>query len=117
MAVNSGAPGNQGFDPAKNRAAVAKWGLGHPVLKDEKGMVGQAWGARTTPHMFVMDRRGVVAYAGAHDDRTGKPLVEQAITAVLKGQPPETARSKPYGCSVKYDEKARRGGARRKGEG
>jgi len=81
-----------------------------PILIDQDGTVGRAYGAQTTPHMFVIDGRGTVVYAGAIDDdpRGSKPAVErtdyvaQALDEVLAGKPVATPETKPYGCSVKY---------------
>lgn len=82
--------------------------LSYPVLLDNAGYVGKAYGAKTTPHMFVIDKFGMLRYAGAIDDdprgekenRTNH--VEQAVSAVLEGKAPPTRSTKPYGCSVKY---------------
>ncbi|HEY8020254.1 MAG TPA: thioredoxin family protein, partial [Thermoanaerobaculia bacterium] len=74
------------------------------------GAVGHAYGARTTPHMFVIDRQGKIAYEGAiDDDPSGRQAaaqrtnyVEQSLAAEAAGRPPDPALTKPYGCSVKY---------------
>ena len=81
-----------------------------PVLLDPAGEVGRAYGAKTTPHMFVIDPEGVLAYDGALDNapmgkpKGGKnvPFLENALEDVLKGEKPGTPRTPPYGCSVKY---------------
>lgn len=108
LAINSGAAGKQGADPERNRAAVKEYALAFPLLLDADGAVGRAYGAKTTPHMFVIDKHGVVAYAGAIDDDAspGKPgetnHVADALKAVLAGGIPAVAETRPYGCSVKY---------------
>jgi len=108
LAINSNAPGKQGSGLERNRKAHAEYEMTFPILLDESGEVGQAYGAKTTPHMFVIDEAGVVRYAGAIDsdsswDKMGEVnYVEEALQAVLKGDEVETTTSKPYGCSVKY---------------
>lgn len=78
------------------------------TLLDNDGAVGHAYGARTTPHMFVIDGSGKIAYAGAIDDdpagksKAPKNLVAAALDAVLAGKAPAVSSSEPYGCSVKY---------------
>ena len=107
LAVNSGAPGKQGHGAERNRKARTDYGIEYPILLDEDGQVGRAYGAKTSPHMFVI-AGGEIAYAGAIDDNPspgtlGKTSwVEQALEAVLAGKPVETKETKPYGCSVKY---------------
>jgi peroxiredoxin len=110
LAINSGAPGQQGHGEEANRKAAEKWGLKHPILVDEAGTVGRSYGAKTTPHMFVIDAKGVLAYAGAIDnDPSGemKPeerinYVRAAVASLQKNEPVKTTTSKAYGCSVKY---------------
>jgi len=81
------------------------------VLMDEKGITGQAYGARTTPHMYIIDRLGKLIYAGAIDSKptsraedvaTATNYVKQSLNEALAGQPISQAVTKPYGCSVKY---------------
>jgi len=108
LAVNSGAPGEQGAGLERNRKAVADYDVPFPVLLDPDGAVGKAYGARTTPHMFVIAADGTVVYTGAiDDDRSADTLgktnyVADALAAVLAGKPVPTAETRPYGCSVKY---------------
>lgn len=113
LAINSGAPGKQGYEVADNVAAVKELGIGHPVLRDETGAVGKAYGATNTPHMFVIDPKGTVVYAGAIDNspdaEKGAPeggtlinYVEAALADVAAGKPVATPTHKAYGCSVKY---------------
>ena len=88
-------------------------GLTHPILRDETGVVGHAYGATNTPHLFVIDRGGTLVYAGAIDnspDAEGEspqdgPLVnyvDAALADVAAGRPVRTPRTKAYGCGVKY---------------
>jgi peroxiredoxin len=113
LAINSGAPGKQGHGVQANRAGAAAFGLAHPILLDESGVVGAAYGATNTPDMFVIDSKGVLVYAGAIDNspdgegespQGGKLVnyVEQALDELAAGKPVSTSRTKPYGCSVKY---------------
>jgi peroxiredoxin len=68
LAINSGAPGNQGAGVERNKEAQSAWKLEHPILIDEDGKVGHTYGAQTTPHMFVIDPGGKLIYAGAVDN-------------------------------------------------
>lgn len=111
LAVNSTSPSSPNFlRPAEHRAFDQEHGIAYPVLYDENGAVGRAYGARTTPHMFIIDRQGKVAYAGAiDDDPSGREAraqrtnyVDRGIAAVVAGRAPDPALTKPYGCSVKY---------------
>jgi peroxiredoxin len=95
---------------AKANAGFAKdQGLDVPILIDEDGKVGKIYGAKTTPHMFVIDANGVVVYQGAIDDdpRGSKGegatnYVGAALDETLAGKKVSTAETQPYGCSVKY---------------
>jgi peroxiredoxin len=79
-------------------------------IDDSSGAVGKAYGMRTTPHMFVVDKHGVLVYDGAIDDRsspsgdprTARNYVRAAIEQVMAGEPVKESKTKPYGCSVKY---------------
>ena len=85
-----------------------KHGLSYPTLLDPDGKVGHLFGAKTTPHMFVIDRNGILAYSGSlDDDRYGgsdnpRNYVAEAVTALLKGSAVAASKTKPFGCSVKY---------------
>jgi peroxiredoxin len=113
LGVDSAAPGKQGHDPADIRDAVGRFGLSHPVLLDENGTVGRAYGATNTPHMFVIDKAGVLVYAGAIDnspDGEGQSpqggtlvnYVDAALSDLAAGRPVQVSRTKAYGCGVKY---------------
>jgi peroxiredoxin len=113
LAINSSAPGKQGNGADANRDAVKKFGLEHPILFDESGVVGHAYGATNTPHMFVIDEKGTLVYRGAIDNSpdgegespTGGKLVsyvESALADLEAGKPVTTAETKAYGCGVKY---------------
>ncbi|QOF79202.1 thioredoxin family protein [Variovorax sp. 38R] len=81
------------------------------VLMDEDGVIGQVYGARTTPHIFIIDPKGMLVYAGgidsiasarADDIKTATNYVNQALGEVLGGKPVSMASTRPYGCSIKY---------------
>jgi peroxiredoxin len=113
LTVSSSGPGQQGYvDPATAAALMKKEG-GAPtaVLLDHDGRMGRAYGAKTTPHMFVIDATGRVVYAGGIDDKpsteqadiaTATNYVAAALAQVLAGKPVAIASSQPYGCGVKY---------------
>lgn len=94
--------------PDKSAAWKAEQKITYPILQDPDGKVGKAYGAKTTPHMYVIDEQGVLQYAGAIDDdprgRDATPVnhVRNALDAVSAGKALKTNSSKPYGCSVKY---------------
>ncbi|HBS28873.1 MAG TPA: thioredoxin family protein [Phycisphaerales bacterium] len=108
IAINSGAPGKEGHGLDKD--AVAKWKIAYPVLNDETGKVGKMYGAKTTPHMFIVDAKGVLRYAGAIDnDRADKMsadqkinYVDRALSELTSGKEVTTAETLSYGCGVKY---------------
>lgn len=113
LAINSGAPGKQGNDLAMNVAATKTWSLPNPILRDQAGVVGKAYGATNTPNMFVIDKAGAVVYAGAIDNspdgegespKGGKLVnyVDAALEDVAAGRAVRTPVTKPYGCTVKY---------------
>ena len=113
LTINSGAPGKQGHVDAataerihgEHKAAQAAY------LFDPQGQVGRAYGAKTTPHMYVIDPTGVLRYAGAIDsipsaDQDDIPKATQYVSSALAelaaGKPVGTPVTQPYGCSVKY---------------
>jgi peroxiredoxin len=85
-------------------------GFSYPVLLDADGSVGHAYGAKTTPHMFIVDPQGKIAYNGAiDDDPSGRKAkaervnyVGAGLNAEQTGARPDPAATKPYGCTVKY---------------
>jgi len=81
------------------------------TLLDPTGTVGRAYGARTTPHLFIVDPKGELIYAGGIDDRrstdpddvkTARNYVRAAMGEALAGRPVAEASTRPYGCSIKY---------------
>lgn len=93
---------------ADNKAFAEKYGLDYRVLSDAAGEVGKAYGAKTTPHMFIVDEAGKVVYQGAIDDdpygNSDSPLnyVDSGLQEELTGKALATTSTEPYGCSVKY---------------
>jgi len=93
-----------------NKEFAQKHNITYPILLDADGAVGRKYQARTTPHVFVIDAAGRIAYQGAVDNAPmGKVPAEgkieylaNALDALLAGKPIETPQTKPYGCSVKY---------------
>jgi hypothetical protein len=114
--VCSSAEGKQGHYSAKDvteRMAKEK-SKASAYLFDGTGEAGRSYGAKTTPHMFVVAPEGTLVYAGAIDDKpsaktedvkTATNYVAAALDAALAGKPVEIRTSTPYGCSVKYAEK------------
>ena len=107
LAINSGAPGKQGNGLERNQKAATEYKMEYPILLDESGTVGKLYGAKTTPHMFVISK-GTIVYEGAIDDRpdTEAPGKNNYVRAALQqlgaGKTIDPAQTKPYGCSVKY---------------
>lgn len=113
LTINSSAEGKQGYiAPQDAQSFATAQGLDPAsLLLDPEGSVGKSFGARLTPHMFVIDQKGTVAYAGAIDStpstRSGDiasstNYVIQAVEALIQGRTPSPASTDPYGCSVKY---------------
>jgi peroxiredoxin len=84
-------------------------------LVDADGTVGHEYGAKSTPHMFVIDKEGTLVYAGAIDDQPSpdptdiakaKNYVKEALDEAIAGKKISTASTKSYGCSVKYAKKS-----------
>ena len=80
-------------------------------LVDEPGVMGKAYGAKTTPHMYIIDPSGKLVYNGAIDDKrstnpedvkTSKNYVAAALDELKAGKPVSVASTSPYGCTVKY---------------
>lgn len=98
------------MDQAANATFAKNEGISWTILVDQDGTVGHAYGAATTPHMFIIDAKGKVVYEGAIDDdpRGNKDASERenyvstALDQVLAGKAVSTPETKPYGCSVKY---------------
>lgn len=91
-----------GHKSADNQAYVKDHGLPYHILTDADGAAGRTYGAKTTPHMFVVGKDGKVAYAGAIDDQKSRNYVSEALDSLLAGKAVEVSSTQPYGCSVKY---------------
>ena len=113
LTVNSAGPGRGGYEGAEkwNARAEKLGSAATALLLDEDGAVGRAFGAKTTPHMFVVDPAGLLLYDGAPDDQRGTDpadiqqahnYVRAAIEEAMAGKPVTTATTQPYGCGVKY---------------
>ena len=113
LTVNSSAPGKQGnYPPEKwNEMIKEKAAVPTAVLLDPDGTVGRLYGAKTTPHIFIINPDGDLIYMGAIDDqpsfepatvKTARNYVEAALNAAMSGKPVETTTTQSYGCSVKY---------------
>lgn len=86
------------------KAKAKEVAMNHEILVDHSGDVARLFDAKTTPHCFVIDAKGVLRYAGALDDdgqgKKGKdatPYVAHAVKALLEAREPEVAETKPYG--------------------
>jgi alkyl hydroperoxide reductase subunit AhpC len=114
LAINSSAVGQEGAGAEANKKSRDEWKISAPVLLDEAGTVGRTYGAKSTPHMFVIDAKGMLAYRGALDNAPQGKLegdkkinyVEAAISELKAGKPVTTKETKSYGCPVKYAAKA-----------
>lgn len=111
--VNSSAPGNEGYDTAREENAYMAKMHADPtaVLLDPDGKLGHLYDAKTTPQMIVIDPGGKVIYDGAIDNRPTPDLadikgadnyVNDALTEAMSGKPVAVSYTRPYGCSVKY---------------
>lgn len=111
LAINSTSEESGEFNPpAEHKEWAAERGIEYTILYDEPGEVGRAYGARTTPHMYIVDAAGKLVYNGAIDDDTSgrkdkaerTNYVDGGLVAHAAGQAIDPATTRPYGCSVKY---------------
>lgn len=113
VSINSSAKGKEGNTTAEeaNKIIADQKALPTHKILDESGEIGKLYDAKTTPHMFVIDKNGVLAYAGAIDDKSGfdpeevktaKNYVRAALADLKADKPVEVSSTKPYGCGVKY---------------
>ncbi|MGI9172761.1 MAG: thioredoxin family protein [Chthoniobacterales bacterium] len=113
MTIDSSAASKEGsLTPAQATKQIAEWKMNHTnLLLDPDGKVGQAYGAKNTPHMFVINPEGKIIYEGAIDSKatpnpadleTATNYVKVALDESMAGKPVTTANTRPYGCSIKY---------------
>ncbi len=113
LTINSSAAGKQGHESPTEALATKKALGAHPttVLQDFDGKVGRLYGAKTTPHMFILDPNQKVLFAGAIDDKpsydpkdipSSKNFVSMTLDAAMNNKPVTVSSFKPYGCAVKY---------------
>ncbi len=114
LTINSSAPGKQGHlaDKKAAEAMYKKEGMNaYSLLLDKGGRIGKLFEAKTTPHMYIIDPKGKLVYQGAIDSirsadikdlKTADNYVYDALDAALDGKKIKVAKTKAYGCSVKY---------------
>jgi peroxiredoxin len=113
LTVISSAPGKQGYvnGAAADALTQSRNAVPTAVLLDPTGTVAHLYAAKTTPHMFVIDKNGMLQYMGGMDSiattdeadiARAKPYLKEAMLAVAQGNPVPDAVTKPYGCSIKY---------------
>jgi peroxiredoxin len=113
LSVISSAPGQPGHvSPQQaNKLTVERGAAPTAVLLDPTGKVGHAYGARTTPHMYVINGEGALVYKGGIDDKPtarvqdlkgARNFVDEALNEISQGKPVSVATSRAYGCSIKY---------------
>jgi peroxiredoxin len=105
LAINS----TDGKKNADNKAAADALSVNHPILNDADGKIGKEYGAKSTPHMFIIDKDGKVVYTGGIDnDPDGKKgdkavnYVDKALDELAAGKPVSEPQTKQYGCGVHY---------------
>ncbi|MFL6593846.1 MAG: redoxin family protein, partial [Chthoniobacterales bacterium] len=113
LSIDSSAPGKEGnLSPEAANKKIAEWHMkSSALLLDSEGKAGQSYGAKNTPHMFVINPDGKIVYEGAIDSKatanpsdipTATNYVKVALDESLGGKPVSNPNTKPYGCSVKY---------------
>ena len=113
LTISSSAEGKEGYLEASKLGELAntKGNQATHVIADGDGKIGKAYGAKTTPHMFIVDKEGKLVYNGAIDSKptpdladlaTADKLFANALDAVLAGKEVVNAKNQPYGCGVKY---------------
>jgi peroxiredoxin len=112
VAINSGAAGKEGASKEENVKAKTDWKVQFPIALDPTGDTGHAYGATNTPHVFIINKDGKIAYKGAIDNGNfGKGTVgdknyaKLALDNILAGKAADPATTKPYGCSIKFAQK------------
>jgi peroxiredoxin len=114
LTIDSNAPGKEGNLTAEQaNKTMADWKVhSTALLLDPDGKVGKAYGAKNTPHMFIISPEGKVIYEGAIDSKaspnpddipSSTNYVKLALDEAMSGKTVTTPSSRPYGCSVKYE--------------
>jgi peroxiredoxin len=113
LSIVSSTPGKQGHvTPAQADALTAQRNAApSAVILDEKGAIGRLYGAKTTPHMYIIDADGKLAYMGGIDSiassnpadiEKATQYIPAALAQMMNGKPIASSVTRPYGCSVKY---------------
>jgi peroxiredoxin len=114
LTIISSAPGQQGYaDGARaNQLTMQHGAAPTAVLLDPKGAIGRLYYAKTTPHMYIIDKNGTLVYQGAIDNKpttnigdlpAAKNYVRAALAEVKAGKPVSAPASVAYGCTIKYE--------------
>ena len=113
LSICSSAEGKQGHETPEGwqKLNAEKKGVASAILLDGEGTVGKAYGAKTTPHMYIVNPDGTLIYQGAIDDKPttdqedipgAKNYVKAALDEAMAGKPVTDGTTKSYGCGVKY---------------
>ena len=113
FAISSAAKGREGFmnQAEANRLMVREQSHETARILDPTGTMARLYGASATPHMFIIDQQGRLAYAGAMDDQASTDrstlteahnYIQEALTLLEAGEPVGEPSTKPYGCSIKF---------------
>jgi hypothetical protein len=113
LSINSSAEGNQGHMNGAKAKTVLAANKSQPsaYLLDPKGVIGNGYGAKTTPHMYIIDSKGTLVYMGGIDDKPTRDAADiasarnhvlAALSELKAGKPVSVPTSRPYGCAVKY---------------
>lgn len=114
LVVNSNKPGSQGADYSAEKMTgyLQRHGAAPSAyLRDPDGKVGKQYGAKTTPHLYLIDAKGTLVYQGAIDDNPSgsksdipkaRNYIREGLKSLKAGQPLAESATKPYGCGIKY---------------
>lgn len=111
LCINSSGEGKQGYGKDKNKQKREEFKMSYPVLLDENSTVATAYGAKTTPHVFIIDKEGKLAYKGGIDNGTTPNKVgdtnyaKAALDEMIAGKPVSKTETPSKGCSVKFADK------------
>ena len=114
VTLNASAKGKEGYlenDAAVKELVSKQAAKASYYVRDPEGKIGRLYEAKTTPHMYVIDKAGNLAYMGAIDDKPtadsadiagATNYVSEALKSLKAGKPVKVSQTKPYGCFVKY---------------